>query len=268
MTQPTPNTPAIDPFAVLRTGFWTTRSCGPDKLFELSIRFPTLKALHAADDELRAAVRASMAERPAADTKPVVAAYETLMQAIKGDESLAWAWHCNVAINAVDAGTPHKQANEGAARFMQLAFNVDVRQFEAWKSLERQWAENEADETFQQRVQPWMLECFGAEISANCLERNHRFFEEATELVQANGMTRSEAHQLVDYTFNRPVGDLRQEVGGVMVTLAALCLAAGADMHADGEIELRRINDPEVIEKIRAKQAAKPKHSPLPEVTP
>lgn len=117
---------------------------------------------------------------------------------------------------------------------------------------------------FQERVHPWMLECFGAEIASDRIERNHRFFEEATELVQSNGMTRSEAHQLVDYTFDRPVGDLHQEVGGVMVTLAALCLASGADMHAAGESELARIWTK--VEQIRAKQAAKPKHSPLPAV--
>jgi len=115
---------------------------------------------------------------------------------------------------------------------------------------------------FQARVQPWMMECFGAEIAADRIERNHRFFEEATELVQANGMTRSEAHQLVDYTFDRPIGELHQEVGGVMVTLAALCLASGQDMHAAGETELARIWTK--VEAIRAKQAAKPKHSPLP----
>ncbi|WP_017511133.1 MULTISPECIES: hypothetical protein [Cupriavidus] len=119
---------------------------------------------------------------------------------------------------------------------------------------------------FQWRVQPWMLECFGAKIAADRAERNHRFYEEATELVQANGMTCSEAHQLVDYTFGRPPGELKQEIGGVMVTLAALCLASGADMHLAGETELARIWT--IVEKIRAKQAAKPKHSPLPEYVP
>lgn len=119
--------------------------------------------------------------------------------------------------------------------------------------------------SFQSRVAPWMMECFGAEIAADRVERNHRFFEEATELVQALGMTASEAYQLVDYTFSRRVGDPSQEVGGSMVTLAALCLANGIDMHLCGERELDRINNPFTLEKIRAKQAAKPKHSPLPE---
>ena len=118
---------------------------------------------------------------------------------------------------------------------------------------------------FQARVQPWMLGCFGAKIAADMSERCHRLFEESGEACQSKGMTRSEAHQLVDYTWDRPVGEPRQEVGGVMVTLAAFCLAAGIDMHEAGEAELARISDPETMAKIRAKQAAKPKHSPLPE---
>lgn len=117
---------------------------------------------------------------------------------------------------------------------------------------------------FQSRVRPWMFECFGAKIAADCVERNHRFLEEALELVQSCGCTASEAHQLVDYTFGRPSGEPEQEVGGVMVTLAALCLANCLCMHTAGETELARIGAPAMIEKIRAKQAAKPKHSPLP----
>ncbi|WP_458763529.1 hypothetical protein [Cupriavidus basilensis] len=117
---------------------------------------------------------------------------------------------------------------------------------------------------FEARVQLWMLACFGAEIAADAQERNHRFLEEALELVQACGATQSEAHQLVDYVYGRPVGDKHQEVGGVMVTLAALCLAQGLGMHEAGEAELARIWTK--VEQIRAKQAAKPKHSPLPEL--
>lgn len=122
-----------------------------------------------------------------------------------------------------------------------------------------------AGSNFQERVQPWLLECFGAKIAADRVERNHRFLEESLELVQSLGCTVSEARQLVDYVFGRPVGEPSQEVGGAMVTLAALCLASGLDMHEAGEVELARISVPEIVVKIRAKQAAKPKHSPLPE---
>lgn len=110
---------------------------------------------------------------------------------------------------------------------------------------------------------PWLLECFGALIAGDADERNHRFLEEGLELVQACGCSQSEAHQLVDYVYGRPVGEKHQEVGGVMATLAALCLAQQLDMDACGETELSRIWTK--VEQIRDKQAAKPKHSPLPQ---
>jgi hypothetical protein len=115
---------------------------------------------------------------------------------------------------------------------------------------------------FQDRCRPWTTECFGAVIAADTVERNHRFIEEALELVQACGATKSECHQLVDYVYGRPVGERVQEIGGVMVTLAALCNAHGENMHEAGDAELLRCWG--LIEKIRAKQARKPKHSPLP----
>lgn len=120
--------------------------------------------------------------------------------------------------------------------------------------------------TFQQRVLPWMMACFGPEILRDGRERNHRFLEESLELVQALGCTASEAHQLVDYTFSRPVGEPSQEVGGVMVCIAALCLAHGLDMDRAAEIELARIWTK--VEAIRAKHAMKPMHLPLPGTAP
>lgn len=133
--------------------------------------------------------------------------------------------------------------------------DVAVRMAEAFREA--------TNSTFQSRVQPWMQECFGPTISADKEERNDRFLEESLELVQAGGMSVEAAHQLVDYVFNRPVGEPSQEVGGVMVTLAALCLAHGLDMHQNAETELTRIWTK--VEQIRAKQASKPKHSPLPQ---
>lgn len=121
---------------------------------------------------------------------------------------------------------------------------------------------------FQPRVRPWLLECFGEVIADDGMERNHRFLEEALELVQASGCTKEEALNLVSYVFGRPVGEQAQEVGGVMVTLAALCLAHKLDMHHAGEVELARISKPEVMERIRLKQANKPAMSALPGAYP
>lgn len=122
--------------------------------------------------------------------------------------------------------------------------------------------QGEGAQTLQARVKPWMDVCFGPEISADKLERNDRFMEEAVELVQASGYPASRAHELVEYVYNRPQGDINQEVGGVMITLAAHCLAHGVDMHEAGETELARIWTK--VEQIREKQKSKPKGSALP----
>lgn len=116
---------------------------------------------------------------------------------------------------------------------------------------------------FQSAVEPWLQKTFGKTIASDVIERNHRFLEEALELVQACDCSASEAHQLVDYVYGRDVGEKEQEVGGVMVTLAALCLAQDLNMHRCGEAELARVWTK--VEQIREKQAAKPKNSPLPQ---
>jgi hypothetical protein len=121
---------------------------------------------------------------------------------------------------------------------------------------------------FQSSVGAWLLECFGPMIAGDKDERSHRFLEEAVELVQACGCSKSEALQIVDYVYARPVGVVRQEVGGSAVTLAALCEAHGISMEAAAMDELERIEQPAMVLKIRAKQAAKPKFSPLPEAAP
>lgn len=121
---------------------------------------------------------------------------------------------------------------------------------------------------FQTYVRSWILECFGSEISNHLSERNQRFLEESLELVQSCGMSPEDAHRLVDYVYSRPVGDKVQEVGGTLVTLAALCGAQNIHMGVAAEAELSRIQRKEVMEKIRAKQATKPHNSPLPGRTP
>jgi hypothetical protein len=115
---------------------------------------------------------------------------------------------------------------------------------------------------FQHDVDAWMQACFGAEIADDTIERNHRFLEEALELVQACGCARQDAHQLVDYVFDRPSGEIGQEIGGVEVTLAALGNAQKRDVRRCGEEELARVWTK--IETIRLKQQTKPHGSPLP----
>lgn len=114
-----------------------------------------------------------------------------------------------------------------------------------------------AKEAFQSDVADWMEQCFLSSLSNNMTERGDRLLEEVLELLQAHGYDSARVPTLVKYVFGRPVGEPAQEVGGVMVTLAAYCSVAGLSMQADGQAELDRINQPEVMARIRAKQEAK-----------
>lgn len=109
----------------------------------------------------------------------------------------------------------------------------------------------------------WTVHCFGNEIAHDKVERIHRFMEEALELAQSVGCTKETVLQLVDYVYDRPVGEMTQEIGGVVVTLSALCFAYDVDMEELGEAELGRVWTK--IDKIREKHRNKPKMGPLPE---
>lgn len=111
---------------------------------------------------------------------------------------------------------------------------------------------------FQKRAMFWAKKCFGMTLAMGIKERNQRFIEEGLELVQAGGMTKREAIGAVNYVYGRPVGDMRQEVGGVYNTLAVLCEAHGIDMVGEGERDLIEINNEESTTRIRMKRRTKP----------
>ena len=111
-------------------------------------------------------------------------------------------------------------------------------------------------EFFQSTVNSWLMSIFSPEHVQSLEERNQRFFEEATELVQSNNMSKETAHKLVDYVYDRPLGEPEQEVGGVMNTLAALCNALGINIGEQAFVEICRCI--ENSDKIKAKQKLKP----------
>jgi hypothetical protein len=123
-----------------------------------------------------------------------------------------------------------------------------------------------AHKDYQEAVREWVVYCFGEKVADDIATRCFRFFEEAGELCQSLGMRKEDALKLVEYTWGRPVGEPVQELGGVMVTLAALATPAQLHMELAGTAELARcwLNS----DKIRAKQASKAKlglgESPLP----
>jgi hypothetical protein len=111
--------------------------------------------------------------------------------------------------------------------------------------------------TYQTRVADWLAKCFHPSQYRNMVERGDRLLEEVLELLQAHGYDKHRVATLVQYVYGRPVGEPVQEMGGVMVTLAAFATTAGLDMDAAGETELARISQPEVMEKVRIKQESK-----------
>lgn len=88
-------------------------------------------------------------------------------------------------------------------------------------------------------VMSWAIKAFGIKHCTSLDKRAIRFLEEAIELYQACDGDKEQAHKLLDYIFSNPVGDIKQEVGGVSTTL--LALGECANINVD-EQEVREIN--------------------------
>lgn len=142
-------------------------------------------------------------------------------------------------------------------------FNIHVaRSMSVWQTGDDA-TEGDGRMSYQDRVAKWIAECLPKEAGADRIERAHRLLEEAIELAQACGTSKEDAMRLIDYVFDRPAGDQEQEVGGVMVTLAALCSAINISMASAADKELER--NWSRISSIRHKNATKPANSPLPQ---
>jgi NTP pyrophosphatase (non-canonical NTP hydrolase) len=103
----------------------------------------------------------------------------------------------------------------------------------------------------QKRVFDRAVEVWGAEPLVSRDDRARRFAEEAMELAQTQGVEADTLKRLIDYVYGRPVGDVKQEIGGVMFSL--YCLAENLGLSVDG-CETDEINrflgtDPEVFRK-------------------
>ncbi|WOI52416.1 hypothetical protein [Parvularcula sp. LCG005] len=110
---------------------------------------------------------------------------------------------------------------------------------------------------YENRVARWLRACFAPAIAESKEERVTRFLEEALELVQSEGFDRDRVYRMVEYVFDRSPGDPAQEVGGVIITLAAYSGVAGIDLEDAAVKELVRIEHPDIMAKIREKHVAK-----------
>ena len=112
------------------------------------------------------------------------------------------------------------------------------------------------DRSFQSRVASWSDKCFSEEV-ITVDTRLLRFIEEALELIQSCNIDRSIAIEMVNYVYDRNhKGSIENEVGDVMVTLAALSQSLGIKMDGAGERALIRINKPDKFSKIKRMKRA------------
>lgn len=163
------------------------------------------------------------------------------------------------------ANNPHLTEEQLATELLRIEQEINT------ENIIRVHIEEDNDTTprlnmnsYQRQVDEWIIACFGKEIRDDKRERNWRLIEEALELVQSLDIRKIDVQRLVDYVFERPKGEPKQEVGGVMTTLNALCNANDLNVAGCGIEELKRCWS--LIEKIRLKQQAKQKNglSPLP----
>lgn len=125
--------------------------------------------------------------------------------------------------------------------------------------------------TFQQRVSAWVQACFGSFIRQSKVERDYRFFEEASELIQARGnMSLQDAIRVLEYVYAREKGEVYQEVGGVMTCLAALVATERTELPLEHEVDMMEAGETELtriwgkVEQIREKQKGKPRAAEAP----
>jgi len=84
----------------------------------------------------------------AADTKTfepskgVAKELNAIKAAMAADRGFAWTWQCNLACCCMDEGADSEAANRSAARFMKLAFSIDVTRFYEYKLLSKRWLED------------------------------------------------------------------------------------------------------------------------------
>jgi NTP pyrophosphatase (non-canonical NTP hydrolase) len=113
--------------------------------------------------------------------------------------------------------------------------------------------------SFQIRVANWVLHCFGPLSIRNKPERIMRFCEESIELAQACEMTKQEVIMMVEYVYSKNPGEVKQEIGGVMTTLAALCSSHDLNLQEIGDKSLQDCW--ERVDEIRRKNLNMPRFS-------
>jgi hypothetical protein len=106
-------------------------------------------------------------------------------------------------------------------------------------------------------VQIWTDMACGEESRRSKRERALRLVEEAIEFAQSVDVDVETVHAVAGHVYQRPKGDPGQEIAGVYVTM--LAAACAVDVNAEDELarEILRIQQPDVIERVRRRQIEK-----------
>lgn len=110
--------------------------------------------------------------------------------------------------------------------------------------------------SLQHRVYDWTLLAFGQEITLSRREAALRNLEESLELAQALGLTPADVSAMTTYVFSRPVGDIRQEIGGAFTTLCRVATTESVDLQEAGEQIFAVMEEKRIV--IRRKWEGKP----------
>lgn len=87
----------------------------------------------------------------------------------------------------------------------------------------------------------WVARVFGIHMAVSPWERALRVAEEALELAQAATVERETIIRLVDRVFGREKGIIRQEIGGLLITILAFSETMGIDSEQCERDELERV---------------------------
>lgn len=93
----------------------------------------------------------------------------------------------------------------------------------------------------QREVAEWCAAAFGHDHAASTEQRGLRLVEEAIEAAQAAECEAGTLHDLIDYIYAKPPGELKQELGGVGLCLLAMANSAGHSADTLEEAEVRRV---------------------------
>lgn len=92
----------------------------------------------------------------------------------------------------------------------------------------------------QQEVLDWATEMFGP-VARNLDERGARLAEEAIEVAHTAGVPIEVIIKIAERIYTKPKGEMRSEIGGVALTLDAICALVGTNPDWEAMQEFDRV---------------------------